>query len=296
MRFHIPLLVGAAFAFGACSTLGLNEDAADEVASSSASVCAAVGQNPDRFNLETDLLISNFDVKPDLDDIHAAAALGTIVRSSKFEGINYIAATGTYGIQKWGPYLEDTELFNLAFGDNWVDAHNDRENSAKTVSAAMLETLQSGGSVWVQEAGQSDFTHDALRLIRDKITDEQSDRVFVVQHSLWNEGMTDQNKLFWVFNNSSYVRLQDGNEVDNGSPGFATLEGSAWPKLLQHPEIGPVWSRAKESADKHNPTAGYVNPKIEAGGFDFSDTVELSHILGFDHFRDHEDFFNCLVD
>ena len=62
--------------------------------------------------------------------------------------------------------------------------------------------------------------------------------------------------------------------------------------VLSDPVIGPLWSEAKRLSDKHNPVAEYINPSVAAGGLDFSDTVEITYILGFDEMENVSDFVN----
>lgn len=258
-------------------------------------VCGPADAARQQFDIDKDLLVSNFDLKPDLDDVHAIAALASVVRSDRYKSVDYIAVIGAYGTQKKG-YVDVPEFAQLAFGENWADAHNDHAEAITKVGSKIKQTLDAGGTVWVQEAGQSDFTNDVMKSMAGSIGKDVRKRVKVVQHSLWNENKTTSKKLFWVNGNLSYVRIQDGNSTGNGTPGFATMDGAAWPTVKANSRAGDVWAQADEISKKYNPIAPWVNPKIEAGGFDFSDTVELAYILGFDGMEDHNDFFQCFVD
>ena len=74
------------------------------------------------FNIEKDLLLVNYDCKTDVDDLHSVAAFITLMSAPAFKKVNYHAVAGTYGIQE-GLYVPPNDLFRLAFGDNWTDAH-----------------------------------------------------------------------------------------------------------------------------------------------------------------------------
>ncbi|HEY5918605.1 MAG TPA: hypothetical protein VIU13_14410, partial [Chryseolinea sp.] len=74
--------------------------------------------NKGRFNVEADLLLAQFDCKTDVDDLHSAAGLSTLLSNSDFSKIKYHAVAGTYGTQE-GLYVPPNELFQLAFGNSW---------------------------------------------------------------------------------------------------------------------------------------------------------------------------------
>ncbi|WFL78406.1 hypothetical protein P7228_04900 [Altererythrobacter arenosus] len=237
------------------------------------------------FDPSRDLLIANYDSKPDVDDLQAVAGLGSVLKHPAYSCVDFIATHGAYGMQT-GKFLPAAELFTLAFGDRWLDAHADREATVAQLAHRMGETISAGGKVWVAEAGQSDVTAAAVeRLPKDMWT-----RVHVVQHSYWNESMTAKEAMQTVVYNTRYHRIQDGNFPDNGSPAFNTKDGSHWPVLLADPEVGPIWAEAKRLSDLHNPVAEYVNPAVSAGGMDFSDTVEIAYIFGFDDMEGVGDF------
>ena len=237
------------------------------------------------FDTSRDLLVANYDSKPDVDDLQAVAGLGSVLKHPDFACVDYVATSGAYGSQG-GEYLVAPELFNLAFGENWLDAHLQRGKTIDTLAARMRETIAGGGRVWVAEAGQSDVTAAAV----EKLPREMWTSVHVVQHSYWNESMSSKDAMQTVVYNTRYHRVQDGNFPDNGSPAFNTSDGSHWPALLSDPVVGPVWREAKRLSDFHNPKAAYVNPAVAAGGLDFSDTVEIAYIFGFDDMAGVGDF------
>lgn len=237
------------------------------------------------FDPARDLLVANYDSKPDVDDLQAVAGLGSVLKHPAYACVDYIATAGAYGSQG-GEFLPAAELFTLAFGDKWQDAHADREGAIATLAKRMQATIAAGGRVWVAEAGQSDVTAAAV----ERLPKEMWTSVHVVQHSYWNESMTSKEAMQTVVYNTRYHRIQDGNFPDNGSPAFNTDDGSHWAALLADPAIGPIWAEAKRLSDLHNPVAAYVNPAVSKGGLDFSDTVEIAYIFGFDDMQGVGDF------
>lgn len=180
-----------------------------------------------RFNKASDLFIAQFDSIPDSDDIHSQAALGCLLAHPHFEGVNYFAVAGAYGVQVARPkfkYIDSRELFELAFGPEalatdttttraqarWVNAHarilygtnkdgrvirsseriEQMDFAAEVVKEKAKPILLDGGRVFVMEAGQSDFTADwVAKLIAEGVTNTDTN-VILVQHSLWNEKHT----------------------------------------------------------------------------------------------------------
>lgn len=228
------------------------------------------------FDPANDLLILNYDSKPDVDDLQAVAAAGSILQDPAYASIDFVATHGAYGIQT-GTFLPAAELFTLAFGENWLDAHADRDGTVAALAERMQTAIAGGGKVWVAEAGQSDVSAAAVRMLPE----EMWRSVNIVQHSYWNESQTSEDAMNTVVYNTTYHRIQDGNYRNNGSPGFTTDEAVYWDALLADPDIGALWAEAKRLTELHNPVAEYVNPHAEAGGMDFSDTAEIAYILGF---------------
>ena len=123
-----------------------------------------------------------------------------------------------------------------------------------------------------------------------------------MQHSDWNEEVTTQSKLDWLRANVDYIHIEDGN-FPNSTPDFKTFpeeiaatEIALWDQVQGHPTLGPLWTEAKRIADEYNPVSAYNNTAIEAGGFDFSDGAETTHIFGYQNdINDHADFFSIFV-
>jgi len=240
-----------------------------------------------RFDPQKDLYLPQFDSKPDVDDIHSVAGVATLLRDARFAHVKYRAVAGAYGKQR-GLYVPSPELFDLAFGDNWSDAHSTRELALDTVTALVEETIENGGRIWVAEAGQSDFTADWLC----RIDQNQRKNVHVVQHSDWNEHSATDDKLEFVQAHATYHKIPDGNELDNGTPGFRTRSAHLMEKAASDDDTGAIWQLARDVANRFNGVDGrYLNPDIEEGGMDFSDVVESCWIFGCDHLRDADAFF-----
>lgn len=244
------------------------------------------------FDLEKDLLVANYDSKPDVDDLHSTASFATMLRDERLENLNYIAVAGAYGTQD-GQFIEAGDLFDLAFEDQWVDAHSDKEEALDQLLEKALETLNSGGDIWIAEAGQSDVSADLLMRIREDVPfEETKSRVHLVQHSFWNESATTPDKLNYVREQLDYIKIPDGNGTGNGTPGFRTEDGSWWDEVLSNKKVAFIWQEARRLGMEYNVVAGYDNTAVGAGGFDFSDTSELCWIFGFEKLVDTDAFFS----
>jgi hypothetical protein len=114
------------------------------------------------FNKEKDLLLVQFDCKTDVDDLQTAAALYSLLVDSNFANINDHAVAGTYGIQE-GLYVPPNDLFQLAFGDHWTDAHDNMKAAVEKVKPLVIKTLAGNGHVWIADARQSDFSAELVK-------------------------------------------------------------------------------------------------------------------------------------
>lgn len=245
-----------------------------------------------KFNPKKDLLLVQFDCKTDVDDLHSAAALATLMSDPEFSKINYHAVAGTYGIQE-GLYVPPNPLFELAFGDNWTDAHNNVAPAVAQVMKLVKTTLENKGDVWIADAGQSDFSAELIKAIQaDLLKIATSKRVHVVQHSDWNEEVTNPESLKFVKENADYQKIPDGNSLGNGTPGFRDPEFTYWQDKLSQPEMIKIWELSTRLSNQYNGKEGrYNNEAIEAGGLDFSDLSEVCWILGLEDIKDTEEFF-----
>ena len=245
-----------------------------------------------KFDRDKDLYLAHFDVKTDVDDVHSVAAVATMLADPRFSKVRYHAVAGTYGIQE-GLYVPAERVFDLAFGDRWSDAHKDFDKALDEVRSLCIETLNDGGSIWIAEAGQSDFSAALIRSIQELIPEAiVKDRVHVVQHADWNEEVTTAEDLAFVKESASYQKIPDGNAPGNGSPGFRSNTAVDWQEYVSDIRLSETWTEAVEVADTYNGADGrYLNEAIQDGGLDFSDVAEMAWIFGFADLTDANDFF-----
>jgi len=250
-----------------------------------------------RFDRDKDLYLAHFDVKTDVDDVHSVAGVATMLADPRFSKVRYHAVAGTYGIQE-GLYVPAEEVFDLAFGEHWSDAHGDFDKALEEVRSLSIETLNDGGSIWIADAGQSDFSAAVIRNIQELIPESTvKDRVHVVQHSDWNENVTTAEDLAFVKESASYQKIPDGNALGNGSPGFRSKTAVNWQEYFSGVRLTKIWTTAVEIANKYNGADGrYLNEAIQAGGLDFSDVAETAWIFGFSDLVDANDFFEEFSD
>jgi hypothetical protein len=257
------------------------------------------------FDRNKDLLVAQFDNKPDTDDIHSQAAIGCMLAHPDFKGVAYYAVAGAYGDQpaKFN-YIDSTSLFKMAFGEKdtkWTDAHTDWTGSVTRIKNAAKAVLEAGGVVWVTEAGQSNITADwVAALIADGIPEPLiKSHVILVQHSVWNEKMTAAADLAYLKERITYVKLDDGNH-DMGigeyrTPNFTSKEASFLDDAKKSPNAAAqsLWTEADVICDA---AKDYKNPRIIAGGVDYSDTVEIWWIFQDEEdVKDHTTFWNKYV-
>lgn len=245
------------------------------------------------FNKEKDLLLAQYDCKTDVDDLHSVAAFITLMSDANFSKINYHAVAGTYGIQE-GLYVPPNDLFQLAFGNNWTDAHTNSETAVERVKEKIKITLANHGDIWIADAGQSDFTAQLIKAVQADLPEiNLKQRIHVVQHSDWNEEVTSPESLKFAMKNADYQKIPDGNAVGNGTPGFRSPEYTFWKDKITNPKLIEIWQLALDLSNKYNGKEGrYNNEAIMAGGLDFSDLSEVCWILGIQDIKDTEQFFN----
>lgn len=248
-----------------------------------------------QFNKVSDILIAQFDLQPDADDVHAIAALGSMLKHPDLDGVNLVAVAGTTGIQT-GTYFNSNSLFDLAFGRenlNWIDARADWQKSAKMIRDRVKAVLAQGGKAWVQEAGQSDFTRDWVQALLESGVHPAivKNNVIVVQHSQWNEDKTTPEDLAFVKKMTDYRAIDDGNKPQrkfdlNNRRGPLTPEYvNAQSKWLEsaisadnsNKDAQVLWLEAKRIIDEIGFSAKHST--IPNGGVDFSDIVETWWIL-----------------
>lgn len=260
------------------------------------------------FNTKKDLLLAQFDSKPDPDDIHSQAALGCMMLHSDLKGVNIYAVSGAIGKQN-GLFLDSRELFNMAFGKRWTAANEDWDRAVNDVVSVVLPILRKGGKVWVQEAGQSDITADWVKEILKTIPAQTvKERVIVVQHSNWNENETTPEDLEYVKGATNYFSIDDGNapqDADWGDRGeYSTPEYRAkdakWlvmAKESQNKKAAALWSLADQIIDSYYPDGfNHKWSHLYYDGVDYSDCCENWWILNIGEVADtHEKFWNRYV-
>jgi len=249
------------------------------------------------FDLNDDFLLANFDLRPDEDDVHAAAALASMLQHPDLAGVDYHAVAGAYGIQG-NTYITAAtpELFTTLFGAKntfWSDRHNEKTTTENRIRDKIVTVLNAGNQVFIQEAGQSDFTYDVLQKVINESNGVNAAKVkanvVVVQHSDWNENQATASKLNWVKANTDYERIADGNSGNNGTPQFKS-NSSTWlnqAKAGSNPNTNSknYWTQADAVCD--NFAAGWENPTISGGGIDYSDCVEVWWIFNIGNTADN---------
>ena len=257
------------------------------------SLCQAQELESGRFNKDKDLLLAHYDCKTDVDDLQSVAAFATLLSDVRYSKIKYHAVAGTYGIQE-GLYVPPNDLFELAFGENWSDAHGDFQNALTQVKGIAISALSNQGDIWIADAGQSDFSAELTKAIQSDLPDLNiSQRIHIVQHSDWNEEVTSPAALQFVKERTDYHKIPDGNGVGNGTPGFRTPEYTLWKDKIKDPKLNEIWQLAIDLSNRYNGKEGrYHNEAISAGGLDFSDLSEICWILGLNEIKDTEHFFH----
>lgn len=261
-------------------------------------VCSCVSINGNdsdylgKFSKDKDLYLAHFDLKTDVDDIHSAAAVATMLADERFVKVNYHTVAGTYGTQS-GAYVPANDLFDLAFGQNWSDAHSDFNKALEEVSSLAVKVINNGGKIWIAEGGQSDFSAVLVREMYKSLPEADiKNSVHIVQHADWNEEVTTIEDLEYVKNASSYHRIPDGNASGNGTPGFRSDQIIDWRHSIYDPRLISIWEKAIELANTYNGVDDrYLNESIMKGGLDFSDASETCWIFGFNNLMNSNEFF-----
>ena len=253
---------------GSCRVSGSAPSVATQTptaAAPPASVTPTIQNNS--FDRNRDLVAIHFDHAPDRDDGHAAVA-ALMVRDRL--GLNVQVVAGAHGVHNRDRYDPESErLMSTVWGSEWLNAHSNRAGSISAAVNRWTAVLAAGGSVWVAEGGQSDFTAAVVRTIRSNHSEfNTSQRIHVIQHSDWNEVHALAADLNYVRNNTRYVKIADGNDP-NSTADF---------RFESHNNGGFV-SRA-QSSRYSNEWAAAFNYLTPGDKLDFSDTVELMHIVG----------------
>lgn len=261
------------------------------------------------FNRKKDLLLAQFDSKPDPDDVHAQAALGCMMLHPDLKGVNIYAVSGAIGEQK-GLFLDSRELFNTIFAKRWTAANEDWDRAVADIVKVVTPIIKKGGKVWVQEAGQSNITADWVKVILESIpASTVKNNVIVVQHSNWNEKETNDDDLAYVKRMTTYFSIDDGNALptedwgDRGpysTPAYRAKEAN-WIVLAKessNKKAANMWRIADEIIDSYFPDG--VEHKwsyLHYDGVDYSDCCENWWILQIGEKADsHEKFWARYVE
>ena len=255
--------------------------------------CTTTKESTSRFDVQKDLLLAHYDCKTDVDDLHSIAAFRSLLSLSAFKDLNFHVVTGAYGTQE-GLYVPPESLLDKAF-QTWSDAHTDFDKALNETYTKALATLDNKGSIWIAEAGQSNFSAALVELIRNKHPKiDTKNLIHIVQHSNWNEEVTSEKARNYVRKHTTYHKIPDGNALDNGSPGFRSDQKIALDLFLNE-ELQKIWSEAIDLGNTYNGIDGrYYNESIAKGGLDFSDTSEICYILNLTEIEDSISFFEYL--
>ncbi len=222
------------------------------------------------FDPGSDLLSLHHDNAPDRDDGHATVANRTVTGAL---GITPHVVSGTYGTNS-GSYVPASEaVMRAAWGSAWLNAHSNWSGAVAATARRWSAVLATGGDIWVAEGGQSDFTADVIRAVkqRDPGLDTKK-RIHVVQHSSWNERKTTASDLSYVRSATDYTKIDDGNDTNrtadlNRTAASSNSKNDAFVTAARGGRFGSAWAAAFR----------YYSPQVK---LDFSDSVELLYILG----------------
>ena len=196
------------------------------------------------------------------DDGHAAVASREL---TTWFGLTPHVVGGTAASDFDGYIHPFGSVMDTTWGDQWFDARTDRQNTVLATVDRWLSAIDAGGQVWIAEGGVSDFTAEVLRdMIARRPELDTAAVVHVVQHSTSNEVGTVPENLEYVAANTTYLRIEDGNET-NGSANLKQTSEQFTAAAL---------------AGRHGQSWAAAFDYLAADRLDFSDTVEVLHILG----------------
>ena len=254
------------------------------------------------FNKSKDFIMIQFDAGGDEDDIHCMAAFACMQLHSDLVGVNEYIVTGAR-LRTAMHGAKGHELLTNLFGTEgpeWTSAWKDWNLSVRRVVEKVKPVIQAGGTIWVVEGGQSDFTADWIKaLVNDGISlSTIKTKVVVVQHSTANENFGIQADLNYVRDNTDYYLIPDGNSTGNGTAGYATFDPKfyieARSKSNTNEAARKIWDYCDDFISI--PDSTVHNPRFKVGGVDFSDLAELWWILELgDNLDDVEEFWNRYV-
>ncbi|MEM6885996.1 MAG: hypothetical protein AAF571_13290, partial [Verrucomicrobiota bacterium] len=261
------------------------------------------------FDKTKDLFLAQFDSKPDPDDIHSIAAVGSMLAHPDLHNVDFYAVQGTVGRQG-GQFIPAPALMTMAFGQQnvrWTQAGNGQTNttpgtanwnaSVDRVRVKAKAALDRGGKIYIMEAGNSDFSHDWIQELVNQTsytTTDTQQRIIVVQHQIaFNEAQTTPAKLAWVKANTDYRNIGDGNGAGNGTPDYQqnvpngsfndTFSSAAEATGNPNTHARDMWREAESAIVAvlpRTPTNQIPTySSIRGRGVDFSDAVEAWYIF-----------------
>lgn len=238
-------------------------------------------------DLRTDLIALHYDNAPDPDDGQATVA-GKEVADDL--GFRPLVVNGAYGTRGDEYEAQSEAVMDLTWGrGGWLDAHGDWDGAVDDAAEAWVRTLNACGDVWVAEGGPSDFTADVVREVTKRLPTLDADaRIHVVQHSDWNERHTTSGDLPYVQRTVDYVRIEDGNRRNaTAALAYHSDYNGSFRAISLAGENGAAWAEAY----------AYYNVNSSRKKLDFSDTVELLHIVGIgkDKVADYDDFAQYFI-
>ncbi len=220
-------------------------------------------------DLSKDLISLQYDHAPDRDDGHATVA-GKEVADTL--GFTPWVIGGAYGADNASTYRDESEpVMDATWGaSNWVNADANWNSAVSRTADRWQQTLEACGDIWIAEGGQSDISADVVRELKQRMPGLDTEaRIHLVQHSNWNERMALDADLAYVRANTDYVKIPDGNGGGNGT---ADLNDERY--------SGPFLNAALSGSNAAGWRAAFDYYDPEAARLDFSDTVELLHIVG----------------
>ena len=234
---------------------------------------------PGPFDPSKDLIALHYDHAPDRDDGHATVAGREVVTHF---GITPIVVGGAYGTNRDTYNRRSEAVMDATWGSGgWINAHANWNAAVNQSTDRWAAVISSGGDIWIAEGGQSDFTADVVRNLKQTGVNTNQ-RVHVVQHSKWNEDKTTSADLSYVRNETDYIKIDDGNNPNN------TADLNDRDRGFSQCALNGRFASAWRAAFDYYPASQLV---------DFSDTVELLHIVGVgkDQVADAADFCDRFV-
>ena len=248
-----------------------------------------------------DIVSLHYDMSPDPDDGHSAAADVSIYKKHKFRRMVVLGTLSKYGSAMNSSTFHEASqpLFRSVYGSDWYNAYTDWNSTVIRVADRWRQVLNAGGHVWIKEGGPSDFTADVIHRMQNALgvpAATTKSRIHLIQHgnptNACNEVYTHPSNLSFVKNNTRYEKLANGNLLN----ATAGLNSNVYLKKDRDSQIVRFrrMAYASSSAAAWQAAFHFWNPlnNGEKDTFtsiyhpyhrlDFSDTVELLRILGID--------------